>query len=150
MVWIVLIASLMFLYGSFLMVLPSQRQRHIARLREYAIQQGLEVRLVSRLKLPEELSRPDMACLLTSRDADVDAVGSSFKNPETGKVRCYGVFATKEPQVASLFAKLPIGAEALISSETFVGVCWDERGDQESVDIIGAELPAILSLTSNL
>lgn len=150
MAWIVLIASLMFLYGSFLMVRPSQRQRHIAKLREHAIQQGLQVRLASRLKLPEELSRPDMACLMLSRDASQKGeIGSCFKNSETGRIRCYGVFATKDEQVEKIFSELPPGAEALISSETYVGVCWDEKGDSASVEKIASELPSILGLISN-
>ena len=150
MAWIVLIASLMFLYGSFLMVRPSQRQCHIAKLREKAIQQGLQVRLASRLKLPEELSRPDMACLMISRnDNQKGEVGSCFKNPETSRIRCYGIFAAKNAQVEKIFSELPPGAEALISSETYVGVCWDEKGDDSSVQKIASELPSVLGLTDN-
>lgn len=151
MVWIALTASLMFLYGSFMMVRPSRRQRHIAQLREKAIQQGLQVRLASRLKLPQELSRPDMVCLLLSRDADKRGeIGSCFKNSETGGIRSYGVFAAKDAQVEKVFSELPSGVEALISSETYVGVCWDEKGDGTSVENIASKLPSILGLTDSL
>jgi len=147
--WFVVIATLMFLYGSFMMVRPSARQRHIAALRQSAISRGLEVRLASRMKLPEELSRPDMACLLSHRgEGQVGSSGSSFRNPETAKIRSYGVFSSRDEQIQKIFEILPEGTEALISGESYVAVCWDEKGDDEAVDSIAKSMQSILDLTA--
>lgn len=149
MAWFILIASLLFLYGSFLMVRPSARQRQVASLRQLAIEKHLEVRLASRMKFPEELSRVDMACLLSQRpEGESGGSGSVFRNPETGKIRAYGVFSAVEAKVEQIFSSLPVGAEALISSESYVGVCWDESGDESSVEAIASSMESIQHLTA--
>lgn len=140
----------MFLYGSFLMVRPSARQRQIAALRQAAIGLHMDVRLASRMKFPEELSRVDMACLLSHRpEGDSGRSGSAFRNPETGKIRSYGAFSSMDEALKTLFTRLPSGAEALISSEQYVGVCWDEKGDESSVELIAQSMDAIKQMTSS-
>lgn len=149
MAWFVVIATLMFLYGSFLMVRPSPRQRQIAAMRQSAIGLGLDVRLASRMKFPEELSRMDMACLLSSRpEGESGKSGTAFKNPDTGKIRSYGVFAAMDDALKRIFDELPSGAEAIVSSEQYVGVCWDEKGDEASVEKIASSMKSIEGLTA--
>lgn len=151
MAWFIVIATLLFLYGSFLMVRPSARQREIAALRQSAISSGLEVRLASRMKLPEELSRPDMICLLSHRDEDkAGSIGSSFRNPETCKIRSYGVFSARDGELQKIFESMPGGVEALVSSESYVAVCWDERGDDSSVEKISSSMVSIKQMTAQL
>lgn len=130
------------------MVRPSKREKRIAGLRELAIGKGLQVRLSSRLKLPQELSRLDCACYLLNRKSDAEGkVGSGFRDMENGKIRCYGSLAGLEDRIKAHFEQLPEGAEAFVVSETFVGVCWDEKGDQASIEQIMDQLPNILELT---
>lgn len=151
MEWLIVVACLMFLYGSFVMVRPSPRQKKIAALRQKAIEMHLEVRLASRLKLPEELSRADMVCLILTRaEGEEGQKGSCFRNLSTRRIRCHGVFSGKESDTENIFADLPQGVEALISGQTYVGLCWDERGDDKSIEMIVAELPKISRLTMNL
>lgn len=139
----------MFLYGSFLMVRPSARQRQIASLRQTAIGLNLDVRLASRMKFPEELSRADMACLLSHRpEGQSGKSGSAFKNPDTDKIRSYGVFAAMDDPLKQIFDGLPRGAEVILSSEEYVGVCWDEKGDESSVEKIASSMKSIEALTA--
>ena len=149
MAWFILIAVMLFLYGSFLMVRPSARQKQVAFLRQFAIENHLEIRLASRMKFPEELSRVDMACLLCQRpEGKAGGSGSVFRNPETGKIRAYGVFSALDSQAEEIFRSLPAGAEALISSDSYVGVCWDEKGDSASVEAIASSMDSIQRLTA--
>lgn len=148
MAWFVVIATLLFLYGSFMMVRPSARQRQVSELRQAAINSGLEVRLASRMKLPEELSRLDMVCLISRRqEEDSGQSGSAFRNPETAKIRSYGVFANADEMLNKLFVELPQGVEALVSSEAYVAVCWDEKGDQASLEKIALCMDSLKALT---
>lgn len=151
MAWFIVIAVVLSLYGSFLMVKPSPHQRRIAALRQVAIGKQLDVRLASRMKLREPLSRGDMACLLANRaEGELGQPGSAFKNPETGKIRSYGVFSSRQDELNKIFTGLPAGAEALVSSESYVAVCWDEKGDEASIDQIASSMEFIKGLTANL
>ena len=130
------------------MVRPSKRDKRVAGLRQGAIERGLQVKLSSRLKLPQELSRLDCACYLLNREGDKRGkLGSGFKDTESGKIRCYGSLAGLEDWVKECFDQLPEGAEAIVVSEKFAGVCWDEIGEQEDTEKILIQLPRILELT---
>ena len=61
MVWLFLIATLLFVLGGLLAVQPTKAQKRIAALRETAMQAGLHVKLPVSLKFPEGVSKSESA-----------------------------------------------------------------------------------------
>ncbi len=139
----------LFFIGSVMMLRPSARDRHSSVLRQYALQKGMRVKVATSLGLPLEASRPTLACVLRERDKEDRQwapQGAVRQDPDSGKLRFQGDFHRYEDRLRDLFAQLPAGCEQLYSKRSHVGICWDERGENEALDRIDQGLDELLKL----
>ena len=136
MAWLMILQVEFVALAPLLEMMPSRRQRQVARLRQLARERGMQVQLRPApplLRIDDSLawySRPLVAA------ADVSLPPGEYIRDYDGWRRRAG---TSPHQLAELLDGLPADANYVNVEQRAVGVFWEERGepeDLESIDLI--------------
>ena len=125
--------------------LPTEAQRYEARIRDHAMQSGLQVKLETPPDVP--------ARFRVRRDNNLVAYRLRRATPEP--LFTESVLAVKsdsrwvsvplEKDLADLMPTVPDGAYIAELSEFTVTLYWDEKGDTEAVDCVASALRSFLN-----
>ena len=125
--------------------LPTEAQRYEARIRDHAMQSGLQVKLETPPDVP--------ARFRVRRDNNLVAYRLRRATPEP--LFSESVIAVKsdsrwvsvplEKDLVDLIPTLPGGAHIAELSEFTVTLYWDEKGDVEAVDCVASALRSFLN-----
>ena len=125
--------------------LPTEAQRYEARIRDHAMQSGLQVKLETPPDVP--------ARFRVRRDNNLVAYRLRRATPEP--LFSESVIAVKsdsrwvsvplEKDLADLMPTVPDGAHIVELSEFTVTLYWDENGDTEAVDCVAEALRSFLN-----
>jgi hypothetical protein len=124
--------------------LPTEAQRYEARIREHAIQSGLQVKLEAPPSVPARFR----VCW------DGNLVAYRLRRPKPESIFTGSVLAVKsdlrwvsvplEKDLVNVMPPLPNGAYIVELSEFVVTLYWDEKGDTEAVDAVADALRELL------
>jgi len=125
--------------------LPTEAQRYEARIRDHAMQSGLQVKLESPPDVP--------ARFRVRRDTNLVAYRLRRANPDplfTESILAVRsdsrwVSVPLEKDLADLMPTVPEGAHIVELSEFAVTLYWDETGDTEAVDFVASALRSFLN-----
>ena len=125
--------------------LPTEAQRYEARIRDHAMQSGLQVKLESPPDVP--------ARFRVRRDTNLVAYRLRRANPDplfTESILAVRsdsrwVSVPLEKDLADLMPTVPEGAHIVELSEFTVTLYWDEKGDTEAVDFVASALRSFLN-----
>ena len=141
-VWIVVIVAIA--AAPLVSAFPTKAQRYEARIREYAMQSGLLVKLVPPPTVPARFR----VCL------DSHLMAYQLRRPKPEPSLIEGALAVKsdskwvsvplERDLADLMPALPCGVHIAELSEFTVTLFWDEKGGREAVDCVAHALRSFL------
>ncbi|WP_290703406.1 hypothetical protein [Amphritea sp.] len=156
MEWAIIVLIMMSLLGSMMWVMPSPRQRFLAKLRLEASRQGFHVQIVrvtppraAGQVAPEVLSAtayrlPRFNLQKSEREGFIEwQVFRQTAIADTGLPEgwCWGIGerCLSEAQLESineLIKKLPDGVSSIESTPVHLSLYWDERGDENSLEML--------------
>ena len=127
MVWLFLIATLLFVLGGLLAVQPTKAQKRIAALRETAMQAGLHVKLPVSLKFPEGVSKSESAYYCKSLgDRKLSHPFVHVLRSEYGLISRSGK-STLDRNFEEKLNSLPEEFNALYLGGGLIGISWNEE-----------------------
>ena len=143
-IWIILIIAVA--VAPLVSVLPSEAQRYEAKIRAYAMEQGITIKLgqtpeiPARFRLPADLSLVAYRRRRPKRDERFDESRLAVKSLGNW------VSVPLEKPVSEVFLSLPDGAWIAELGVDYVSVFWDEKGDIDAVDAVIATLEHLESV----
>ncbi|MDO6563473.1 hypothetical protein Q4488_08775 [Amphritea sp. 1_MG-2023] len=160
MKWTIIIFVMMSLLGSMMWVMPSPRQRLLAKLRQQASRDGFQVQIV-RLTPPRAAGQVEPETFtatayrlprfnLEKEQRHQFIPWQIFRqvavaNQGLPEGWCWGLGERRlnEQQLATLntlLAGLPEGVSSIESTPIHISLYWDERGDENTLDELKARL----------
>lgn len=154
MKWAIIILIMMSLLGSMMWVMPSPRQRFLAKLRQQASKHGFQVQMV-RMTPPRAAGqmKPETLTATAYRLPRYNLEKAHRNNFTEWQVFrqiavaneglpegwCWGSGerCLNEQQLAvlnALIEQLPAGVSSVESTPVHISLYWDERGDENSLD----------------
>ena len=143
-IWIILIIAVA--VAPLVSALPSEAQRYEAKIRAYAMEQGITIKLgqtpeiPARFRLPAGLSLVAYRRRRPKRDQRFDESRLAVKSLGNW------VSVPLEKRVSEALLSLPDGAWIAELGVDFVSVFWDEKGDIDAVDAVIATLEHLESV----
>lgn len=143
-IWIILIIAVA--VAPLVSALPSEAQRYEAKIRAYAMEQGITIKLgqtpevPARFRLPAGLSLVAYRRRRPKRDQRFDESRLAVKSLGNW------VSVPLEKPVSEAFLSLPDGAWIAELGVDYVSVFWDEKGDIDAVDAVIATLEHLESV----
>lgn len=142
LIWILIIIAVA--AAPLISALPTEAQRYEARIRDYAMQSGLVVKLET---LPEVPAR-----FRVCRDSNLVAYRLRRFKPDpffkdsllAVKSDSRWVSVPLEKDLSELIPAVPLGAHIAELAEFSVTLYWDEKGDTDAVDMVAAALRSLL------
>ena len=143
-IWIILIIAVA--VAPLVSALPSEAQRYEAKIRAYAMEQGITIKLgqtpeiPARFRLPAGLSLVAYRRRRPKRDQRFDESRLAVKSLGNW------VSVPLEKRVSEALLSLPDGAWIAELGVDYVSVFWDEKGDIDAVDAVIATLEHLESV----
>ena len=137
-IWIIVIIAVA--VAPLVSALPSEAQRYEAKIRAYAMEQGITIKLgqspeiPARFRLPGDLSLVAYRRRRRERDQRFDESKLAVKSLGNW------VSVPLEKPIGEAFMSLPDGAWIAELGVDYVSVFWDEKGDIDAVDAVIATL----------
>ena len=125
--------------------LPTEAQRYEARIRDHAMQSGLQVKLETPPDVPARyrVRRDNNLVAYRLRRATPEPLFSESVIAVKSDSRWVSVPLEKD--LVDFMPTLPEGAHMAELSEFTVKLYWDERGDVEAVDCVASALRSLLN-----
>lgn len=160
MKWAIIVLIMMSLLGSMMWVMPSPRQRYLAKLRQQASRQGFQVQIV-RVTPPRAAGqvKPEVLSATAYRLPRYNLEKKHRENFNEWQVFrqtavaneglpegwCWGVGerslnATQLGMLNDLIAQLPDGVSSVESTPVHISLYWNEKGDEHTLEQLQALL----------